>query len=156
MGYFCPCPSSTMARRGKDTCQWLLLGKTELCRRSCSQKYCKDYLFLLCQGGGTLACRNCGVGVKMKLAFCGPWGTGSFPAEKWPERQRAFGKKVWRLAGMEMPGPPSAVFCKPKKWNTCTTYLDLHKSRFAFRTPCFPWHCSLWANPKRQNTSTTL
>ena len=56
--------------RGVNTCDWLLLGKTEKCGRSCMGKYCKVHNYRISKGGGSFACQVCGKGVKTSLELC--------------------------------------------------------------------------------------
>ena len=55
---------------GKNTCQWLTLGSTELCARSCLGTFCKVHLNRLRKGGGTKPCKKCGKGVYNRYLLC--------------------------------------------------------------------------------------
>ncbi|KAK3762928.1 hypothetical protein RRG08_008145 [Elysia crispata] len=48
--------------RGTNSCEWLLLGKTYICGRSCMGKYCSVHNARIAKGGGTIPCIGCGVG----------------------------------------------------------------------------------------------
>ena len=56
--------------KGRNTCQWLLLGKKDLCGRSCRGMHCKVHLARLRKGPGTRPCTGCGVGVKNEYSLC--------------------------------------------------------------------------------------
>lgn len=84
--------------KGKDKCQWLLLGSTDLCQRSCMNKYCKIHLMRLRKGGGTLACKKCGKGVKTALALCKPCGAHNINCQRLMAAQYCFKREFKRLA----------------------------------------------------------
>ena len=56
--------------KGTNRCDWLLLGKTHICGRSCMGKYCSVHNARIAKGGGTIPCIGCGLGVKTALALC--------------------------------------------------------------------------------------
>ena len=87
--------------RGTNACAWLLLGKTELCGRSCVGEYCKAHNARLAKGCGTCPCQTCGVGVKTSLALCRGCGAARVRLQIWREKQRAFRAEFKRLGAIE-------------------------------------------------------
>ena len=56
--------------KGQNTCQWLVIGSTELCGKNCFGDHCKIHLARLRRGSGTQPCTECGKGVKNRFRLC--------------------------------------------------------------------------------------
>ena len=56
--------------KGHNKCQWLRLGSSELCGKSCIGQFCKVHNVYLRKGSSNIACQECGIGVKTSLALC--------------------------------------------------------------------------------------
>ena len=56
--------------KGRNTCQWLLLGKKDISGRSCRAVHCNAHLARLRRGPGTRPCVGSGVGVKNEYSLC--------------------------------------------------------------------------------------
>ena len=69
---------STMAI-GRNNCQWLTSGSTELCARRCIGEFCKVHLARLRKGGGTKPCKRCGKGVYNRFSLCHGCGCETDP-----------------------------------------------------------------------------
>ena len=74
--------------RGTNKCVWLMLGKTEVCGKSCMGEYCKMHSYLIRRGGGTIPCTKCGIGVKTSLAMCKGCGVDNIRLKRWRGIQR--------------------------------------------------------------------
>ena len=59
--------------RGKNRCEWLLVGRTVLCGTSCMEKFCSAHRKQLRKNPGTepKPCYRCGKGTKTKTYLCG-------------------------------------------------------------------------------------
>ena len=55
--------------KGQSTCQWLVIGSTELCGKSCLGDHCKIHLARLRRSSGTQPCMECGKGVKIDSGY---------------------------------------------------------------------------------------
>ena len=86
--------------KGTNTCQWLLLGTTDLCGRSCMGMHCKVHFARLRKGPGTCPCTGCGVGVKNVFALFGDCGYYRALKRKWISNARA--REFNRLAAIEI------------------------------------------------------
>ena len=53
----------------RNTCQWLVIGCTKLCGKSCLGDDCKLHLPRLRRGSGTQPCMECGKGVKIDSSY---------------------------------------------------------------------------------------
>ena len=84
-----------------NKCAWLLMGKTELCGKSCVRVYCGTHHALASKGGGTVACTGCGIGVKTSLALCNGCGATVLRVKKWRERQRFIREEYNRLIAQD-------------------------------------------------------
>ena len=90
-------------RIGKNTCQWLTSGSTELCPKRCMGEYCGAHLDRLRKGGGTKPCTQCGKGVYNKFALCKRGcGYETIMARDWQQKKRLFTKEFKRLAAIEL------------------------------------------------------
>ncbi len=89
--------------KGTNNCCWLLLGTTDLCRKSCMGKYCKVHNARLAKGGGTFPCTSCGLAVKTSLALCRSCGVGYAQLKKWRNRQYILRAEFQHLATIEIP-----------------------------------------------------
>ena len=56
--------------KGRNKCQWLVIGSIELCGKSCLEDHCKIHLAHLRVGLGTKPCMECGKGVKNRFGLC--------------------------------------------------------------------------------------
>ena len=88
--------------RGTNNCEWLLLGKTHTCGRSCMGKYCSVHNARIAKGGGTIPCIGCGVGVKTALARCKECGADCARVKKWWARRQIFREEFLRLSTIEI------------------------------------------------------
>ena len=88
--------------RGTNSCEWLLLGKTEVCGKSCMGKYCSVHNARIAKGGGTIPCIGCGLGVKTALARCKECGANCAQVKKWRDRQYNFREEFLRLSTIEI------------------------------------------------------
>ena len=88
--------------RGTNSCEWLLLGKTYICGRSCMGKYCSVHNARIAKGGGTIPCIGCGVGVKTALARFKECGADCAQVKKWWARQQIFREEFLRLSTIEI------------------------------------------------------
>ena len=87
----------------KNTCKWLVLGKTTLCCRRCIGKYCFAHLARLRHGTGTRPCSECGKGVKTLISLCE--GCGYYNAKLRQRRgglKRDFTKEWKRLCSISI------------------------------------------------------
>jgi len=84
--------------KGKNQCQWLTIGFTEHCGKSCLGEHCKVHLARLRKGLGTQPCSSCGKGVKTSLSYASRVGT----------EQRGF-------TGIE-PSKGNLLGCRPLKF----------------------------------------
>ena len=55
--------------KGQNTCQWLVIGSTELGSKSCLGDHCKSHLARLTRGSSTQPCMECGKGVKIDSGY---------------------------------------------------------------------------------------
>ena len=83
--------------RGTNSCEWLLLGKTEVCGKSCMGKYCKTHNARIAKGGSTI----CGKGVKNQFMVCKGCGYHRVLVRFWQRDYRAFSAEVKRLTTIE-------------------------------------------------------
>lgn len=60
----------------KKKFQWLKVGSTGLCGKSCLAEYCKVHLVKLRKGPGTKQCTGCGKRVKNRYLLCQTCGYG--------------------------------------------------------------------------------
>ena len=90
--------------RGTGRCEWLLLGKLEVCGKSCMGKYCSVHNTQKAKGKGTVPCEVCGIGVKTALARCRYCGAGYARLKKWRKRQLAIKNEFRRLSVIETDG----------------------------------------------------
>ena len=87
----------------KNTCKWLVLGKTTLCCRRCIGKYCFAHLARLRNGGGTRPCSECGKGVKTLISLCEGCGYYNAKLRQWRGGlQRDFTKEWKRLCSISV------------------------------------------------------
>jgi len=87
--------------KGKNTCQWLLLGSTELCGKSCMGKHCRAHLARLRKGPGTRPCQKCGRGVKNIYRLCQFCGYDRANNREWKRKNKTSKKEFARLAAIE-------------------------------------------------------
>ena len=90
--------------KGTTTCQWLLLGKTELCGRSCMATYCAVHNAQIAKGGGTYTCQGCGKGVRTELALCKPCGAHTAYMRKYTATKSLITGEFCRLAAIDIDG----------------------------------------------------
>ena len=83
--------------RGRNKCVWLLMGKAEVCGKSCMGKYCSTHNAQITKGGGTVPCTGCGIGVKTSLALCRSCGADCARLKRWRNRQRIIRAEFVRL-----------------------------------------------------------
>ena len=88
--------------KGKRNCQWLRIGSTQLCNRSCLGDYCKVHLARLRKSPGTKPCTICGKGVKNKYLLCHECGYHDVSSRDWACKARALKKEIERLAAIEI------------------------------------------------------
>ena len=88
--------------KGQNTCQWLVIGSTELCGKSCLGNYCKIHLARLRRGSGTQPCMECGKCVKNRFRLCLDCGNHKARMRAWQRDHRAFMVEFKRLADIEI------------------------------------------------------
>jgi len=88
--------------KGIHKCEWLVLGKLEVCGKSCLGKYCRVHNAQIAKGGGTVPCEVCGIGVKTSLARCKDCGAGYARFKKWRNKNRIFKAEMKRLSAIEI------------------------------------------------------
>ena len=82
---------------GQNTCQWLVIGSTELCGKSCLGDHCKIHLARRRRGSGTQPCMECGKGVKNRFRLCLDCGYHKTRMRAWQRDHRAFMVEFKRL-----------------------------------------------------------
>ena len=87
--------------RGTNSCEWLSLGKTEVCGKSCIGKYCSVHNARIAKGGSNSACTICGKGVKNQFMVCKGCGYVKTWMRFWQRDNRAFLAEVKRLNSIE-------------------------------------------------------
>ena len=88
--------------KGQNNCQWLIIGSTELCNKSCIGNYCKIHLARLRQGPGTQPCKECGKGIKNRFRFCYSCGYNTVRMSDWHKRHGAFLSESKRLGRIDI------------------------------------------------------
>ena len=88
--------------KGQKTCQWLVIGSTELCGKSCLGDHCKIHLARLRRGSGTQPCTECDKGVKNRFRLCLDCGYHKARMRAWQRGHRAFIVEFKRLAAIEI------------------------------------------------------
>ena len=88
--------------KGKNECQWLLLGLTDRCNRRCMGTFCKVHLARLRKFPGTKPCRGCGKGVKNKHELCINCGYRTIVNTNWYRAHRCIQKEFSKLAAIEI------------------------------------------------------
>ena len=89
--------------KGQNECQWLVIGSTELCRKSCLGDYCKVHLARLRRGPGTQPCMVCGKGVKNRFKLCEGGGYYKAQIRAWHRNRKALMAEFERLASIQIP-----------------------------------------------------
>ena len=89
--------------KGQNTCQWLVIGTTGLCGKSCLGDHCKIHLARLRRGPGTQPCMVYGKGVKNRFGLCLDCGYHKAQTRAWQRSHRAFVVEFKRLAAIEIP-----------------------------------------------------
>ena len=57
--------------KGRNICEWLKVGETEVCAKSCCQKYCKIHLARIRKESKIpMPCRSCGKGIQSEIQLC--------------------------------------------------------------------------------------
>ena len=84
--------------KGLNTCQWLVIGSTELCGKSCLVDHYKIHLARLRRGSGTQPYMECGKGVKNRFRPCLDCGYHKAGMHAWQRDHRAFMVEFKRLA----------------------------------------------------------
>ena len=87
---------------GRNNCQWLTSGSTELCARRCIGEFCKVHLARLRKGGGTKPCIKCGKGVYNCLSLCQDCGYINKMSNDIHRKQYAFKIEFQRLASIQL------------------------------------------------------
>ena len=88
--------------KGQNTCQWLVIGSTERCGRSCLRDHCKVHLARLRTGPGTQPCAICGKGVKNRFALCIDCGYRRSQMCEWQRKDRTLKAEFRRLAAIDI------------------------------------------------------
>ena len=88
--------------KGQNECQWLVIGSTELCRKSCLGDYCKIHLARLRRGPGTQPCMVCGKGVKNRFKLCEGCGYHKAQIRAWYRDRKALMAEFQRLASIQI------------------------------------------------------
>ena len=85
--------------KGQNTCQWLVIGSTELCGKSCLGDHCKIYLARLRRDSGTEPCMECGKGVENRFRIC---SYHKARMRAWQRDHKVFMVEFKRLAAIEI------------------------------------------------------
>ena len=93
---------TNVAMKGYNTCQWLVIGSTELCGKSCLKDYCKVHLNRLRKGPGTQPCTVCGKGVKNRFKLCIDCGYRRAKMREWQRGNRGLMAEFKRLAAIDI------------------------------------------------------
>lgn len=88
--------------KGRHNCDWLVIGSTEHCGRSCVYTHCKIHLARLREGPGTKPCKVCGVGVKNEFELCKSHGYHRVLGREWQRAKRTFDKETKRLRAIDI------------------------------------------------------
>ena len=88
--------------KGQNTCQWLVIGSTELCDKSFLGDHCKIHLARLRRVSGTQPCLVCVKGVKNRYGLCLDCGYHRAQMCAWQRSHKAFVVEFKRLAAIEI------------------------------------------------------
>ena len=88
--------------KGHNTCQWLVIGSTRLCGKSCIGEHCKIHLARLRKGPGTKPCQVCGKGVKNCYGLCLGCGYNKAQSRDCERKIKAFRDEFRRLAAIDV------------------------------------------------------
>ena len=83
--------------KGQNNCQWLTIGSTKFCNKSC-----KIHLARLRQGPGTQPCKECGKGIKNRFRLCYDCGYNPVRMCDWHKRQGAVLSEFKRLSRIDI------------------------------------------------------
>ena len=88
--------------KGQNECQCLVIGSTELCRKSCLGDYCKIHLACLRRGPGTQPCMVCGKGVKNRFKLCEGCGYHKAQIRAWYRDHKALMAEFQLLTSIQI------------------------------------------------------